>query len=614
MTLDRDQEQEIRICPRHGEDAGKAEPCTVGQTLASPLRKRGRFAAVETSGPGHPEFSAQLQTLLEVQNALSKAPGLDELCRTAASLAVSRLGFERIGIWFRDAEPGFLRGSYGVGEDGALRDERQRRVRLTDDDADLRRVLNHEVKFVLRTNTDLRDAEGRTVGQGTHVTAPLWDGEDVIGFICTDNHLSHREITEDQCRILALFAASLGHLCSLHRRAEELRRGEEERRQLEAEMQHAQKLESLGVLAGGIAHDFNNLLGGVLGNVELAQVELDARSPVQRYLREIATAATRAADLCRQMLAYSGKGRLIQELVDLNELAREMAGLIGVSISKNTRVDFCLTDMLPFVEGDATQLRQVVMNLVTNASEALEDQPGVVTIATGVVQWTGEDAEGFHAWDGMAPGEYVSLEVSDTGCGMDRQTLEHIFDPFYSTKFAGRGLGLAAVLGIIRGHHGGLRVDSVPGKGTTFRVLLPPKMALVPEASASEPRMEATGSGTVLIIDDEPQVRELGAAMLGMAGYRVFVASDATDGLALLEQHAGAIDVVLLDMAMPGMNGRDAFDRIRESDPAVPVVLCSGYGRDGSTDRFQDGELAGFLAKPFRMAELLSAVKTVVTV
>ncbi len=556
-------------------------------------------------------FNAQLQALLEVQSELSKTSDLDELCEAAVALAVARLGFERLGIWFCDAEPGVLRGSFGVDEEGILRDERACRMQLTDDE-DMRRVLNHEVKFVLRSPVTLCDANGKAIGQGMHVMAPLWDGEDVVGIICADNRLTLRKISENQCRLLALFAVLVGHLCSLHRRAAALQHGQEEYRQLEAEMQHAQKLESLGVLAGGIAHDFNNLLVAMLGNVELAQIELDSASPVQRYLRDIATAATHGADLCRQMLAYSGKGRLVQELVDLNDLAREMAGLIGVAISKNTRVEFRLTDMLPFVEGDATQLRQVVMNLVTNASEALGGQPGVVAIETGVVDWARVDTEMIQAGENMRPGEYVYLEVADTGCGMQPDTLKHIFDPFYSTKFADRGLGLAAVLGIVRRHHGGLRVDSVPGKGSSFRVLLPPKRAVVPEAATREVRVEAAGSGKVLIIDDEPQVRELGAAMLGMAGYGVLLAPDGESGLALLEKHVGAIDVVLLDMAMPAMNGRETFDRIRKIDPSVPVLLCSGYDPDSSTEQFPGGELAGFLAKPFRMSELLSAVKAAV--
>jgi len=583
----------------------------LGAAEKNASQERGCIAVAEENASGDAAFSAQLQTLLEIHNELSITPGLDELCETAVALAVARLGFERLSIWFCDAEPGVLRGSFGVDENGALRDERACRVQLTDDE-DMRRVLNREVKFVLRSPVNLRDAEGKTVGQGTHVMAPLWDGEDVVGIICADNRLTHREITEDQCRLLALLAVLVGHLCSLHRRSAAIRHGEEEYRQLEAEMQHAQKLESLGVLAGGIAHDFNNLLVAMLGNVELAQVELDSGSPVQRYLRDIATAAARGADLCRQMLAYSGKGRLVQELVDLNDLAREMAGLIGVAISKNTQVEFRLTDMLPFVEGDATQLRQVVMNLVTNASEALGDQPGVVTIETGVVDWARIDTEVIQAGENMRPGEYVYLEVADTGCGMDQSTLEHIFDPFYSTKFADRGLGLAAVLGIVRRHHGGLRVDSAPGKGSAFRVLLPPKLAAVPQSAAGEMRVEAAGSGKVLIIDDEPQVRQLGAAMLGMAGYQALLAPDGESGLALFEKHAGEITVVLLDMAMPGMDGRETFERIRGIDPAVPVVLCSGYGPDGSAEQFPDGELAGFLAKPFRMSELLAAVKAVV--
>ena len=585
----------------------------IGEPLAQALFQQRRPPSAEKTSDASLGFSARLQSVLEVVNEMAKAPGFDELCRTAATLAVSRLGFERIGIWFRDEDPGFLRGSFGVSEDGTVRDERSRKIPISPDDDDARRVLNREVRFALRRDTGLRDAEGNIVGRGTRVMAPVWDGQEVIGFIYIDNHLSHCDITEEQCRILALFAVSVGHLCSLHRTAEALRRGEEERRKLEAQVQHAQKLESLGVLAGGIAHDFNNLLVGVLGNVELAQIELGSFSPASRYLKEIGKAASRAADLCKQMLAYSGKGQFVLELVNLNDVAREMTGLLGVSISKKTRVEFCLLDGLPSVEGDATQLRQGVMNLVTNASEALADKPGVVSISTGAVQCTRQDIESLHARDGMRPGEYVFLDVSDTGCGMDRETLARIFDPFYSTKFTGRGLGLAAVLGIVRGHHGGIRVDSSPGEGTTFRILLPPKTAPSAKPLETESGLVMSGSGTVLVIDDEDQVRELGATMLGVAGYTVLTASDARNGLAVLEANAGKVDVVLLDMAMPGMDGREAYERIRDLDPAVPVVLCSGYGKEASMERFNEGELAGFLAKPFRMGELLAAVRDVIT-
>lgn len=585
----------------------------IGPELARALWERRRCSCSDDgSSPGDSGFTGRLQPLLEVLNALAKAPNLDEMCRAAVEQSTARLGFERVGIWFRDEEPGYLRGTFGVGEDGQVRDERSLKIPILPDDDDTHRVLDREVRFVVRGDADLRDGRGNVVGHGTRVIAPLRDGQAVIGFVYIDNHLTHTEISEEQCRILALFAVSLGHLCSLHRTAEALRRGEEERHKLEAQVQHAQKLESLGVLAGGIAHDFNNLLVSMMGNAELAQIEVGASSRAQRFLKEISKATARAADLCRQMLAYSGKGKFVLEVLSMNEIAIEMAGLVGLSLSKNTKLDYCLAEHLPFVEADATQLRQVVMNLVTNANEALGEKPGVVTVATGVTHCDGDEADLVAVNGHMAAGDYVFLEVSDTGCGMDGETLAHIFDPFFSTKFTGRGLGLAAVLGIIRGHGGGIQVESTPGEGTTFRILLPTKAVESPVPRREDSREFQNGSGTVLIIDDEEQVRELGAKILGVAGYEVLVAPDGAAGVKLLEDRAGNVLVVLLDMAMPGMDGFETFQKLREINPGLPVVLCSGYGKEMSMDRFQEGDLAGFLAKPFRMNELLKAVNMAV--
>ncbi|MEA3365939.1 MAG: response regulator, partial [Candidatus Hydrogenedentes bacterium] len=557
--------------------------------------------------------TARLQPLLEVPNELAKAADLEVMCRTAVEQAIAHLGFERMGIWFRDEEEGYLRGSFGVGEDGRVRDERSRKIPIMPDDEDARRVLNREVRFVLRGDTDLRDGQGNIVGHGTRVMAPLWDGQTVIGFVYIDNHLTHNEITEDQGRILALFAVSLGHLCSLHRTAEALRRGEEERHKLEEQMQHTQKLESLGVLAGGIAHDFNNLLVSVMGNADLAQIEVGASSRAHDLLAKISKAAARAADLCRRVLAYSGKGEFVIETLSMNEIVLDMAGLVGMSVSRNTKLNYCLADHLPLVEGDATQLRQVVMNLVTNANEALDEKPGVVTIATGVTHCVGDEIDLFAMSGQIPPGDYVFLEVSDTGCGIEGETVERIFDPFFSTKFAGRGLGLAAVLGIVRGHGGAIKVNSTPGAGTIFCILLPAKSVYSPTPPDEDREAFKNGSGTVLIIDDEEQVRELGAEILVMAGYEVIGAPDGASGVALLEEHAGKVLVVLLDMAMPGMDGFETFQKLREVDGEVPIVLCSGYGRDISMERFQERDLAGFLAKPFRMNELLKVVSMAVT-
>lgn len=246
-----------------------------------------------------------------------------------------------------------------------------------------------------------------------------------------------------------------------------------ERKNLEKQLQQTQKLESLGVLAGGIAHDFNNILTGILGNAELALLELSPASSVREYLENTRKATIRAADLCKHMLAYSGKGRFLIQVLDLSQLIEEMTHLLRISISKTVMLNYNLYPELPAIEADASQMRQVIMNLITNASEAIGDKSGVITITTGVMECEAQYLAETFLDDGLKQGIYVYLEVTDTGCGMDEEAQSKIFDPFYTTKFTGRGLGLAAVLGIVRGHKGAIKVYSKRGEGTTFKILLP---------------------------------------------------------------------------------------------------------------------------------------------
>ncbi|MGH2633227.1 MAG: PAS domain S-box protein, partial [Tepidiformaceae bacterium] len=278
-----------------------------------------------------------------------------------------------------------------------------------------------------------------------------------------------------------------------------------ERKRSEEALRQAQKLESLGVLAGGIAHDFNNLLVGIIGNAGLALTEISPSSPARETIQDIEHAGRRAADLARQMLAYSGKGRFVVHQVAIADLVEEMTHLLRVSLGKRVTLSYQFAPDLPWVEADATQLRQVIMNLVVNASDAIGDADGVITLSTGrLIVDANYLAEAYMSPD-LPPGPYIYLDVEDTGCGMDAETAARIFDPFFTTKFTGRGLGLAAVLGIVRGHHGALKVTSEPGCGSTFRLLLP--AADAPAADVSEGTTVASawrGSGVVLVVDDEP--------------------------------------------------------------------------------------------------------------
>jgi PAS domain S-box-containing protein len=386
-----------------------------------------------------------------------------------------------------------------------------------------------------------------------------------------------------------------------------------ERRRAEQALLQAQKLESLGVLAGGIAHDFNNLLVGILGNAGLALMEISPQSPARETLREIEIAGQRAAELSRQMLAYSGKGNFVIDQVDLSELVDEMTHLLQVSIGKDVRLTCNFARGLPPVEADATQIRQVIMNLVVNASDAIGDKAGAIMVSTGLMQADSAYLTEPYLAPELAAGEYVYVEVTDTGSGMDSETQTRIFDPFFTTKFTGRGLGLAAVLGIVRGHRGAIKVESKPGKGSTFRLLLPPSaVAVVPAASAAAPAAAWRGSGTVLVVDDEEAVRAVTARAISSFGFGVLTAVDGLTGVETFREHAGEIVCVLLDMTMPGLNGEEAFRQMRSISPAAKVIIMSGFNQQEASERFAGQGLSGFVQKPYRLETLREEIRRVV--
>ncbi len=379
---------------------------------------------------------------------------------------------------------------------------------------------------------------------------------------------------------------------------------------LERKIQETQKLESLGVLAGGIAHDFNNLLTSILGNATLASMELPSGSPVQQYLEAIRRGSLRAADLCKQMLAYSGKGRFLVQPIGLNALIEETTQLLALSISKQAVLRFHLTPGLPAVEGDATQLRQVIMNLVINASEAIGARSGVIGISTGLTRVDRAYLGGTILAPELPPGTYVCLEVSDNGCGMDAATQARIFDPFFTTKFTGRGLGLAAVLGIVRGHKGALKVYSEPGRGTTFKILLPCS-ATAAEPAALPPSAPPAwhGKGTVLVVDDEETVRSTAAAMLKKLGFGVALVADGRQAVEVFRAAPDHFDLVLMDLTMPHLDGQQAYAELRRLRADVRVVLMSGFSEEEAVSQFTGKGLAGFLQKPFQHEDLSAALR-----
>ena len=373
-----------------------------------------------------------------------------------------------------------------------------------------------------------------------------------------------------------------------------------QRKEAEDALRQSQKLESLGVLAGGIAHDFNNLLTTILGNANLGAMALPPESPAQPYLDQIEKATLRAADLTRQLLAYAGKGRLQVLEVDLNRLVVEMTQLLAVSISKKAVVRYDLAPSLPSISADPSQMQQLVMNLVTNASEAIgEEVSGLITVRTGVQVVDEAYSMGLLPALPLAPGTYVTLEVSDTGCGMAPEVRERIFDPFFTTKFTGRGLGLSAMLGILRGHHGSLKVYSEPGRGSAFKLFLPSLGAGGEGRMARQGGQSWQGHGTLLLVDDEPGARSVARLLAQGLGFHVLEAADGREGLALFELHHAEITVVLMDLTMPHMDGREAFLRMHAVNPGVPVVLTSGYSEQDVIGGFVGRGLAGFLPKPY---------------
>lgn len=383
-----------------------------------------------------------------------------------------------------------------------------------------------------------------------------------------------------------------------------------EKKQFERQMQHAQKLETLGVLAGGIAHDFNNLLMVILGNAELAALQLPAASQARESVGQIETAATRAADLCKQMLAYSGKGKFVVKPLDLSGLVKQMAELLEIAVAKKGTLLYELADDLPAVEADSAQLQQVVMNLITNAADALEFGKGQVVVKTRAMVADAELLARCYR-DGQAPdGLYVCLEVSDNGRGMDEQTQARIFDPFFTTKFTGRGLGMAAVLGIIRGHRGAIRLTSAPGRGTTIQALFPPSIQAPHAFTKEAPALDSwRGTGTVLVVDDEEMVLQVAKAILESVGFTVKTAENGIEAIDVFRQAQGGIDLVLMDMTMPQMTGEETFTRLRELDPAVRVVMASGYSAHDATTHAISKHLAGFIQKPYRAAELVAKLR-----
>ncbi|MEW5792217.1 MAG: response regulator [Pseudomonadota bacterium] len=397
------------------------------------------------------------------------------------------------------------------------------------------------------------------------------------------------------------------HWVSIGRDITERKRAEETRLRLQEQLYHSQKMESIGLLAGGVAHDFNNLLTSILSSAELAQESLPEVHPAREDLKTIIKAALRASGLTKELLAYAGGGRRSSEVVNINHLVTDMLAILRSQMPKSIIVRKALQSGLPPVEADPVQIQQVIMNLCLNASEAMKDHGGVLSITTDRVMLNEEQTRKFRSFNPPEPGLYALFEVSDTGSGMDAETQKRIFEPFYSTKTQGRGLGLAAVLGIIKSHRGGIEVMSEPGEGTTFTVYLPATDKPFPEEMA-KPAEVVHGPHTILFVDDEEILRALGQRILERLGYRVILAADGIEAVRIFQEHMEEIDLVILDLSMPRKGGEDTYHEISQIRPDIKVILCSGYDESTANEKIVGDNLVGLIQKPFEMNVFARAV------
>jgi len=562
------------------------------------------------------DFQKKLAALHDVSTELSLCRTEDNLWQMAIKLGREKLGFDRLGIWLKEENSDIMHGTFGIDINGNFVDEHHLSYKLGDNpEAAMSLVIKHKDSIYYKEDDiTMDDSIENVVGISEHAIAPLWDGDVVIGIISTDNFIQKNHITENDRELLMLYASFLGHFG--------LRQRDEEKRiAFDRKMLHAQKLESLGVLAGGIAHDFNNILMAVLGYSDLILQELPNYSPVRDDVNEIKKAASRAAELSRQMLAYSGKGKFVIEPIKLNDLVREMSRMLEVSISKKAVLKYDFADDLPMFNGDATQIRQIIMNMITNASEAIGDKNGVISISTGdmfcdqVCINMLDDAFRDGMYEPMKEGNYIYVEFSDTGCGMNMETKEKLFDPFFTTKFTGRGLGMAAVLGIVRGHNGAIKIYSELGIGTTFTVLFPITESIEQisdeKNSDENDKNKWAGSGTILIADDEKTVCSLGKRMIEMMGFNALTAADGQQAVDLFRENYKDIVCVILDMAMPRLSGEQAFREIKLIHKDVKVILSSGYSEEDATQHFYGKGLDGFIQKPYNMKKFAGEIQSV---
>jgi two-component system, cell cycle sensor histidine kinase and response regulator CckA len=427
---------------------------------------------------------------------------------------------------------------------------------------------------------------------------------------CSEQYLKHFDVSKLPFRDAK---GEIDGLLIIARDVTETKKAATEKLEFARRLQETQKLESLGILAGGIAHDFNNLLTTILGNANLAGGEMVEGSMAKKCLQRIEAASIRAANLCKQMLAYSGKGHFIVRRLDLGTLVEQTIELLRSSIQKKAILNLNLAPGLPPVMADATQLQQILMNLVINAADAIGERGGSIRINTGIARVDHKHLSQLAGATEISPGDYVFLEVSDDGCGMSPETRARVFDPFFTTKFTGRGLGLAAVLGIVRGHHGAISVHSELGRGTTFKLLLPKADGPidVAEPPPRSPKDRWGSEGGLLLVDDEEEVRSVTSLMLQQAGFAPELAVDGREAVEKFQASPNQYRAVLLDLTMPRLDGVETLKELRRIHPEARILLMSGFSPKEVIERFDRDGPDGFIQKPFTAKDLLEALRCV---
>jgi nitrogen-specific signal transduction histidine kinase len=384
---------------------------------------------------------------------------------------------------------------------------------------------------------------------------------------------------------------------------------EKEKDVLRSQLAQARKMEAVGALAGGIAHDFNNILGTIIGYTSLMQARMDPADPFADVARKIREQATRAEELTAKLLGFARRGKLRVEAVSLNDVAASVVAAIAATFDRSIEIRTRIDPSLPLVEGDAGQLEQSVLNLCLNARDAMPGG-GTLTIETGSAQLTGDEALIHHV---RGAGKYATIAVRDTGEGITEEGRRHIFEPFYTTRqdIGRTGMGLPMVYGVVKNHAGGIDVESMPGKGSTFRIHLP----VTARDKSRKPGLPEDpfpkGSGTVLVVDDEPGIREMARELLSALGYEALLAEDGQVACRIVRERGAGIALVLLDIVMPRMGGKETFEALRELSPSLPILLSSGYTLEGAAQEILDKGANGFIQKPYGLSELARAVRGV---